>query len=372
MKSTILLFTIIVSICVVSCNKTDKKAQLENLKQQQRALAEEIKKLEKELNSDPTASSNEKIKTVQITTVSPTTFKHFIETQGLVETDNNIMVNPKMGGLVTNIYVQVGDQVKQGDILAQTESSVIEKGIEEVKTGLELATTVYQKQKNLWDQKIGSEVQYLTAKNNKEGLENKLRSLQAQLAMTQITSPIDGVVDDILIRVGEVAAPGFGAIRVVNFNGIKVTANLADAYIGSIKKGDDVRIALPDFEDTIQARVSFVSQVVNPSNRNFSIETKLTKNDNRIKPNMLVVVNINDQTKHNVIVIDENIIQKTEFGKTVFIISNENGKKIVKSKNVKTGLRYQGKVEITEGLKEGDQLITFGYNDLEEGQEVRY
>jgi RND family efflux transporter MFP subunit len=276
-----------------------------------------------------------------------------------------------MGGVVTAVNVKVGDKVGQGQTMAVIDDAVLQQSIEELKTGLELANTVFEKQQNLWNQKIGSEVQFLQAKNNKESLERKLQTLNAQVAMSRITSPISGVVDEVNIKPGEAASPGFGVIRVVNLSKIKIKARMADSYIGTVKKGDEVRITLPDINQELNGKISFVSQVVNPQSRTFDIEVMLDNKEEKLKPNMLAVVNINDKTAQEAIVIDANYVQQSEEGDVVYVAGAEGQNQKAQMRKVKTGLTYNGQVEVLEGLKAGDQLITAGYQDLVDGQLIK-
>jgi RND family efflux transporter MFP subunit len=277
------------------------------------------------------------------------------------------MVSPKTGGVVTAVYVKEGDRVSKGQVLAVIDDAVMRQSVEELKTSLDLATTVYQKQENLWNQKIGSEIQYLQAKNNKESLERRLQTLNSQLAMNRITSPLSGTVDEVNVKAGEAASPGLGVVRVVNLAEVKVKAQVADSYISAVKKGDEVKIILPDIKENIDGKISFVGQVVNPQSRTFDIEVTLNNRDNKLKPNMLAVININDKTTQNAIVIEENFVQQTETGNVVFVAGSQKAE----ARKVKTGLSYNGNVEILEGIKPGDSVITNGYQDLVDGQAIK-
>jgi RND family efflux transporter MFP subunit len=374
MKSTHIFF--VLTMLAFSCNNASevdtKKEELAKLKSEQQEIAGKIKKLEAELAVlAPVKNDETRVKLVKAQTIQPQTFKHFISVQGTVESDNNILVSPKMGGVVTAVNVKVGDKVGQGQTMAVIDDAVLQQSIEELKTGLELANTVFEKQQNLWNQKIGSEVQYLQAKNNKESLERKLQTLNAQVAMSRITSPISGVVDEVNIKPGEAASPGFGVIRVVNLSKIKIKARMADSYIGTVKKGDEVRITLPDINQELNGKISFVSQVVNPQSRTFDIEVMLDNKEEKLKPNMLAVVNINDKTAQEAIVIDANYVQQSEEGDVVYVAGAEGQNQKAQMRKVKTGLTYNGQVEVLEGLKAGDQLITAGYQDLVDGQLIK-
>jgi RND family efflux transporter MFP subunit len=370
MKNThkLIFATVLAFACSSGSEVDKKKAELAELKTQQQEITGKIKQLETDLaRLSPAKAAETRIKLVEVTPVQPQTFKHYISVQGAVESDNNVMVSPKTGGVVTAVYVKEGDRVSKGQVLAVIDDAVMRQSVEELKTSLDLATTVYQKQENLWNQKIGSEIQYLQAKNNKESLERRLQTLNSQLAMNRITSPLSGTVDEVNVKAGEAASPGLGVVRVVNLAEVKVKARVADSYISAVKKGDEVKIILPDIKENIDGKISFVGQVVNPQSRTFDIEVTLNNRDNKLKPNMLAVININDKTTQNAIVIEENFVQQTETGNVVFVAGSQKAE----ARKVKTGLSYNGNVEILEGIKPGDSVITNGYQDLVDGQAIK-
>jgi len=349
-----------------------KKEELTKLKTEQSETEKKIKTLESEiakLDTTKRAETNIKIVTVQPLTVG--TLSHYVELQGSIDAKNSVMVTPKTGGAVTAVYVREGDQVKAGTALAKVDDSILRESIEEVKSQLTLANTIFTKQKNLWDQKIGTEIQFLQAQNNKEGLEKKLVTLNAQLSQSRITSPISGVVDQVNVKVGETAAPGAGVFRVVNLSNLKVTAKVSDTYAASVKRGDEILISFPDLQKDYKAKVSFVSTTVDPLSRTFTIEANLPSSA-VLKPNMVAKVQINDATKKDALIVDQNIIQGTEKGQVVYVAVNENGKKTAKAKIVKTGLIYNGKIEVIEGLQAGDEIITTGYQEVSDGQTISY
>lgn len=349
-----------------------KKEELTKLKTEQSETEKKIKTLESEiakLDTTKRAETNIKIVTVQPLTVG--TLSHYVELQGSIDAKNSVMVTPKTGGAVTAVYVREGDQVKAGTALAKVDDSILRESIEEVKSQLTLANTIFTKQKNLWDQKIGTEIQFLQAQNNKEGLEKKLVTLNAQLSQSRITSPISGVVDQVNIKVGETAAPGAGVFRVVNLSNLKVTAKVSDTYAASVKRGDEILISFPDLQKDYKAKVSFVSTTVDPLSRTFTIEANLPSSA-VLKPNMVAKIQINDATKKDALIVDQNVIQGTEKGQVVYVAVNENGKKTAKAKIVKTGLIYNGKIEVKEGLQAGDEIITTGYQEVSDGQTISY
>ncbi len=349
-----------------------KKEELTKLKADQKEMDQKIKTLESEIAKlDTNAKVEAKVKTVSVVTLNAETFKHYVELQGVVDAKNSVLVTPKTGGVITAMSVKEGDRVSAGTVIGRIDDSILRESIEELKTQLTLVNTLFDKQKNLWDQKIGTELQYLQAKNNKESLEKKLATLKTQLAQNTIVSPLSGVVDLVNVRVGEMASPGMGVVRVVNLSNLKVMAKVSDVYVSTVKKGDEVVVKFPGMNREYKAKISFVSTTVDPLSRTFTIEANLPS-DRDLKPNMVAQVEINDVTNKDALVIEQNFVQSTENGQIVFTAVEEGGKKVARSKSVKTGLSYNGKIEILEGLTAGDQLISIGYQDVADGQVIAY
>ncbi len=349
-----------------------KKDELAELKAQQAELTTKIKGLEAEVTKlDPKKAEVARVKDVVVAPVATTTFRHFVELQGTIDAKNNVQVSPKSGGAVTAVYVVEGSAVRAGQVMARIDDQILRTSMEEIKTQLSLANTVFEKQETLWKQQIGTEVQYLQAKNNKEALERRLATLQSKLSQANVTAPISGVVDKVFAKVGSSAAPGMPMFQVVNLSQLKAVARVADTYAGSVRKGDPVMIAFPDVKKQLNSKVSFVSTTVDPLSRTFTIEAPLPA-DNSLKPNMLAQVKINDINKPNAVVINENLIQNTENGQLVYVATTEGGKKVAKARTVKTGQSYGGQIEITAGLQAGDQLVTQGYQELTDGTPINF
>ncbi len=349
-----------------------KRDQLAELKTQQTELTTKIKTLETDLAKlEPKKEDDTRVKDVSVAPLAASTFRHFVELQGTIDAKNNVQVSPKSGGVVTAVYVKEGDNVRAGQPIAKVDDQLLRESMAEIKTQLSLVNTVYEKQASLWKQQIGTEIQYLQAKNNKESLERRMSTLNAQLSQLTVTSPISGVVDQVMVKIGQSAAPGVGLVRVVNLAQLKVVAKVADSYSGSVRKGDGVLIDFPDLKKTLNSHISFVATTVDALSRTFTIEAPLPS-DNALKPNMLARIKINDQTLVNAIVINQNLIQSTENGQLVYVAVNEGGKKIAKARTVKTGQSYGGQIAITQGLKAGDQVVTAGYQDLVDGQAISF
>ena len=370
MKKLIIIISILFTI--VACKSGDKKAQLEKLKTQRDKLTEQITKLQEEIAKEGTDSTTQKIAIVGVAEVKAQEFNHFIEVQGKIDGEDNVAVAPKMSGSITKVFVKEGDIVKAGQILAQIDDAVLRQSIDEVQTQLNFAVVMYNKQKNLWDKKIGSEVQYLSAKNNKEALEKKMKTLNEQMDMTKITAPINGSIEEVLVTVGQVAIPGvLPAFRLVNFSVVKVTADVAEAYSPRVKKGDKVYIRFPDFNNDIESNITFTSKYINPTNRTFTIESRLSPGKMEFRANMIAVVKINDYKSANAFVLPVSVIQKDTKGEYVYV-QESNGKDVVAKKRVvKSGQNYNGLAEVVDGLKAGDKVIVTGFQNLEDGQIIK-
>ena len=279
------------------------------------------------------------------------------------------MVSPQTPGVVTQIFVREGQVVKKGQILAQLDDAVMRSSIEEVKTALNLANIMFEKQQKLWDQKIGTEIQYLTAKNQKESLEKRLETLEEQKEMSKIKAPISGTVDEINPKVGEAVSPGFPAFRVVNGMDLSLKAQLSENYIPYVKRGDLVKISFPALEKEIEAKVTTVGQSINPVDRTFDVEVKLPS-DPMLKANMFGELSINDRTIKDAITVPVALLQQSEISKFVFIAEKQTDQWLAKRVNIETGLSYDGKIEVKKGLAAGQNLIVAGYKGLSDGQEI--
>lgn len=363
-------------LLLAACSSGDsleaKKSKLAEITAQIEELNTQAGELEKEIALLDTAAIIRKPKLVQVTSLNKGAFSHFIDIQGMVESDDNISVQPGMPGVVTNVFVREGDQVSVGQILAEVDNRTIRESIAQLETNLEFAKTNFEKQERLWNQKIGSEIQYLQAKTQYESLGKNLSTLRAQLDMTRMKAPIAGTVDQVNVKIGEYAAPGpMGAFNVVNFNRMKVTARVADSYIKNIHTGDPVRIVLSDINETIEGKINFVSKVVNSMSRTFLVEVAIGKTESSVRPNMLATLSINDANLADVVQLPTNLVQK-DANNNKYVMIAEKGKDglIARKKAVETGIYYGDKIVITEGLTGSEQLITSGYQEVVDGQTI--
>jgi len=369
---TSLVSVLFVFILLTGCSNTslDKGAQLEKLKADQSALAKQISKLEKEISLANPSVSTSKSKDVGVQEITPRKFDHYLQTQGKIDSEDNIVVSAKSMGVITQVFVREGDQVSKGQTLAQIDNTLMIRSIEELKAGLELANTVYDRQKNLWDQKIGTEVQFLQAKNNKESLEKRLATMNEQLDMTRIKSLINGTVDAVNVKVGENAAPGAPAFRVINTDKLKVIAGVSEAFITSIKKGNKVMVEIADTGKKIESTVSFVGRNIDQLSRTFPVEVALPTSED-LRPNMTAVIRVIFHSEPAALCVPVNVVQNINGEKVVYIIETIGTQQVARRKVVEVSGVYSNLAEIKTGIKSGDKVITVGYQGLNDGEFVK-
>jgi RND family efflux transporter MFP subunit len=365
----------VLAICGVflttACGPKNNQARLEKLERQRDNLNQQIEKLKTEIAGEEGGEvKKDKTTYVAIQQINPSPFRHFIKVQGTVESDNNILIPAQTSGLVKRIYVDEGDRVPSGKLLAELDGAILERSIAEVENSLELAQTIFERQQRLWNKNIGSEIEYLRAKNNKESLEKKLETLHEQYKMTKITSPISGTVDDIMIKEGEMAAAGRGTIRIVQLSRLKIAASLSENYISHVKRNDIVHVAVPVIGREYDLTIDAVSQVIDPENRTFEIEIGIPAKEKDLKPNMLAIVTINDYTNPQALVVPQSIIQKTGSQQFLFAAVKDGEQWIAQKKTITTGVNYRGNIEVSEGIHEGEFIITFGFQNLADGQRI--
>lgn len=355
--------------CSATTPENDKKARLEKLKSDQASLTKEIRKLEDEIAKTSPEAATVKAKEVVVTDLQPAKFEHFVQTQGRIESEENIQVSSKVPGVVTQVLVKEGQEVRKGQTLAQVDNSLMLTSIEEVKASLELARTVFERQQNLWNQKIGTEVQFLQAKNSKESLEKRLASLYEQNDQTRIKSPINGVVDEITVKVGQNIMPGAPALRVVNNSDLKVEASVSEAYVLNVKKGDKVYVNIPDLKRDIEARITFVGRSIDQLSRTFSVEATLPGNRD-LRANMSVVLKVVYQSFPEALVVPVNVIQELNGEKVVYVAQERDGHTVAVKKPVVVDGVFDAKAQV-QGLAAGDRIITVGYQGLSDGTIIK-
>ena len=363
---------VVAAVFLTACSSTsvDKATQLTKLKTDQAALVKEITKLEKELAAENPNAVVVKSKDVGVAEVAPRKFDHYIQTQGKIDSEDNIVVSAKSMGVITQVFVREGDLVSKGQTLAQIDNTLMIRSIDELKAGLELSNTVYNRQKNLWDQKIGTEVQFLQAKNNKEGLEKRLATMNEQLDMTRIKSLINGTVDAVNVKVGENAAPGAPAFRVINTDRLKVVAGVSEAFITSIKKGNKVLVEISDTGKKIESTVSFVGRNIDQLSRTFPVEVALPTSAD-LRPNMTAVVRVIFYSDPAALCVPVNVVQDINGEKIVYVVETNGKQTVARKKVVEVVGVYGNLAQIKSGIKTGDKIITVGYQGLNDGEFVK-
>jgi membrane fusion protein, multidrug efflux system len=338
--------------------------------QEYEKIAAELAKLDLAIaNLDP----NKKIPLVKTIVVKDSIFKHHIEIQGNVDTKENIMISPEYSGILTQVNVKAGQRVNKGQILARIDDGGMSSQLAQVETQLALAKTTFEKQKNLWDQKIGSEIQFLQAKTSMESQQKAVAQIKSQLNKTLVIAPFSGTIDEVLIEKGKVVAPGMNLFRIVNLNNMYVTANVPENYIEQLKLGAIVEVNLNSIGKVYQGKVRQIGNYINPNNRTFSIEIAMPNPDNLLRPNQVAILKIEDYTNPKAIILPENIIQETANGsKIVYVIEKGNSEKNTKAiqKTIEIGYVSGSNVEVKSGLEAGETVITDGAKALKDGAVV--
>lgn len=309
---------------------------------------------------------------VECRTLAPQPFAHSFTTNGVVEAVREAFISPETNGQIARIPVREGQRVAAGQLLAALNADVIRSSIAEVKSNLELARVVYEKRRQLWEKKIGSEIQLLEAKAGKESLENRLQALQAQLDMANVTAPFAGVVDRIYQKEGELASPGVQLMQLVDLRRIRINAEISETYLSSVHPGDPVQLtfsAYPGME--LKAAVGRVGQVVNPQNRTFLVQIEMDNPTEKFKPNMLAVLRIRDFYRSDALTVPAIVVKNDLQGSFLYVAAEENGVTVARKTYVETGLNEGGVTMITKGLAPGQRVIVGGYNLVVNGMPVR-
>ena len=370
MKRKIMALLLLATL--TACKEKTKEQQMQELKKElaskQNSVADikaEIEKIEAELAK---LGGKESVKgtPVEVTTLTTSVFKNYLEVMGKVDAEESVSLTSEMPGTISKIFIETGMAVSKGQVLAETDNRVLQQTISDMEINLELINTLYQKQKSLWDQKIGTEVQFLQVKNQKESMEKKIETMKEQLKMTKIISPIEGIVDAVDIKVGSAVIPGIQAVRVVNLSKLKVKADVAEKFASQIRTGKEVRVLFPDLNDSLDTKISYASKTINLTNRTYTVEVNLNGGKEYF-PNMFARLKITSYTSAEPVVsIPVKLIQRDGVNEYVMIKNGDKAEKRI----IKIGQTYNGLAEVLSGLKSGDNLITNGQVDLQEGEVV--
>lgn len=359
---------ILMILVLMACGKPAAENP-ETIKNEIQKTKQEIGKLEKkvkDLKLKLKTNFPEKEKAtllVKTKTMKYETFEHSFIANGSIEAVREAMVGAELSGRVQTIHVKEGQRVQEGDLLVTLNSSIIENNLAEVRTSLKLARTVYEKRKRLWDKKIGSELEFLQAKNAKESLEDRERALEAQLEMTRIQTPIAGIIENIAVKKGAMALPGLNLLHIVDLRELYVNANISESYLSKIKPGDMVTItfpAYPDFE--IKSKIHRIGNVINPENRTVEIQMKVNNRKEILKPNNLVVIKLVDFSTDQALLVPSIVIKNDMKGEYIYIAAKEKNQWIAKKTYITTGLSEGNTSMVKSGLSPGQRVIFKGYN----------
>lgn len=377
-----LLFAILI---LVSCGKNEKsvddiindgnliemKSKKSELNDQRNTINQKIDSLSKKIKE---LSPELERELVSVQTLQDTIFKHYVEVQGEIQTDQNIIISPQFNGVLTDVYVHEGDKVKKGQLLATIDDGGLSSQLAQAQAQATLAKTTYERRKKLWDQQIGSEIEYLQAKTNYEASRKSAEQLQKQLNKAQVRAPFSGVIDDVISDQGQVVSPGTSQLfRLVNLSNMYVTADVPENYLDNIDKGSEVLVDLNSINKEFKGKVEQVSSFINPNNRSFKIRVSVPNASGKVKPNMIATIKINDYTAKKAILIPQNILQENAQGQSMaFIVNKKNDSLgITQRVIVETGKSYNNKVEITKGLKPGQTLVIEGSRTMSDNQEIK-
>jgi len=372
MKTTVLLA--VVALFLASCAATPvsdeqaKRNELQQYKQQMQELKQKIEVLENELSVNET---KEMVK-VNVSGVETRLFEHFVEANGTVEAEMDVDVSPESAGIIEAILVKEGDRVSKGQVLARLNGETLKRSLDEMNVQLGLARTTFERQKNLWEQHIGSEIQFLQAKANLESLEKRIDGMNAQIDMAVIKSPVDGVVDIIYQKKGQIGSPQVPFAKVLNIDKVKIYADVAETYLTKLKQGDMVTVSFPALERDVKVPIYRIGNTIDPNNRTFKVRVNLSNPDRMIKPNLVCVLKIRDYVSENTIVIPSLLIKEDFRGDYTYVVSEKEGKKVASKVYVKPGMSDNNMTEVTEGLTAGMQVISEGFNQVIDGTPILF
>ncbi|GLB52563.1 RND transporter [Neptunitalea chrysea] len=300
-----------------------------------------------------------------------TIFNHFLELQADVKTDQNIVLNAEYSGMLTNVYVKEGQKVSKGQQLGKIDDGGLSQQLAQLEIKTELAKTTYERQQRLWDQKIGSEIQYLQAKSNFEAQEKAVTQLKEQITKTVITAPFSGTIDEIITDKGSIVAPGVSIFRLVNLGKMYLEADVPESYVGSVKQGTMAKVNIPVLHEEITTKVVQASDFINPGNRSFRIKIEVPNKAGLIKPNLTAKTLINDYTNEAVIKVPVSILSENADGdQYVYLAKEKDGELVAQRTIVTTGRTQNGKIEILTGINNGDQVLLEGARSVKDGQKI--
>ena len=356
------------------------QGNLENIRAKKNEISEQQKALESQANQLDSViallDDNARLPLVTTITAKAQNFIHYLELQGAVQTKQNVLVYPEMPGTLQRVYVTEGQRVTKGQILANIDDGGIGSQLEQLKTQAELAKTTFERQKRLWEQNIGSEIQYLQAQTNYVAAENAVKQVQSQLGKSKIRAPFSGIIDDVIKDQGTVVSPGQGSevFRIVNLSNMYIEVDVPETYLGQVTKGKEAVVYFPVLGDSVNTKIRETGNFINPSNRSFSIEIPVPNKNRTIKPNLTAKVRLNDYTNANAILIPQSIISENATGDQYAYVSsepNENNEAVVTRRIITTGKTQNGFIEVLSGITDGNHIIQEGARTVKDGQKVK-
>lgn len=379
MKKIFLLSAI--SILLFSCGKKEENSNIDALIEAKNVKALQAKKtlIQADLTKIDDALATLDVKKeealVSILTIKDTTFSHYLEIQGNIDTKENILIQPEYQGTLVSLNVKAGQRVSKGQVLGRIDDAGLSQQVASLENQYVLAKTTFERQKNLWDQKIGSEIQYLQAQTQMISAQRGVAQIKAQLSKTVIRAPFSGTIDEVFVEKGQVVAPSAqGLMRIVNLSNMYVSTSVPETYIGKLKVGTEVQVLLTSLGKTYKGKVRQIGSFVNPSNRSFGIEVSVPNPENLLRPNQVANLKITDYLSKNTIVVPTNVIQEDgQKNKFVYVVTNSNGKTgIAKKINVKLGQSSDNSTEILSGLSSDDTIVTEGISAISDGMKLNF
>ncbi len=370
MKNFIIIF---ITILVVACSPAEKVDYLSKLTIERDSLKVEYRELGKKLSvvelQMAKLDTTRKLVNVTVEKTEFMAFAHYFKVYGGIKTDNNTIMYPSASGDIVSIVVQEGQTVGKGQLLLKIDSDILEGNIEEVKTQRELANNIYEKQKSLWNKQIGSEIDYLKAKNNLESVDRKLATLRTQLSKTNIVAPFSGTIDEIFAKSGQLVSPQVPVLRIVNLNEVYLKADIPETFINIIGKGTPVKLSFPSIKAEFDTKIYETGRFINPANRTFSVRVNLGNENNQLYPNLLGMLEIQDYGNDSALVIPSRLIQEDARGNSfLFVVNEDNGVAKSEIRQISSGMTYNGSTEIITGLNQGDLIIDKGSRNVSNGQ----
>ncbi len=355
---------------VAGNNLEEINAKKNELTAKQNAILDEIEKLDIAIANLDSSLSIPVITTIE---AKATSFKHYVQIQGNVQTKENIVIYPEYAGVLTKVLVKEGQFVNKGEMLAKIDDGGLNQQLSQMETQLALAKTTFERQERLWKDKIGSEIQFLQAKANYEAQQKAVNQMKEQLAKTTITAPFSGVIDDVMSEQGQVVSPGMNQLfRIINLKDMFIEAEIPENYITNIRTGSQVNVYFPVLNDTVTSTIRQVSNYINPNNRTFKIEIAITNENKMVKPNMTALLSINNYVNDSALVLPQAIISENAEGEK-YVYAVKKGKKnrnYAEKRVVKIGKTQNGVAEILEGIANGDIIIDEGARTVKEEEQV--